>query len=82
MANGNSSGNPYDRDGEESDERRGPPEFVHETRAEAEEAARGKAGKTKVSRKRVNGEQRWVVERREERRSTGASDLEVWRDDE
>ena len=57
------------------------PDHVHESRSAANEAAREKGRGAKVKRKKVNGRQRWVVEKVTEERSTNAVNLEVRRDD-
>lgn len=82
MANANAGDNPNDGNPYKGEDKEpGPPDFVFETKQEAQEVARSKGGKAKVSPKIVNGEQRYVVECRFERKHTGASDVDVWRDD-
>lgn len=74
---------------EPSDERRGigqgegqgPPEFVFENREKAHERAQNHNGSANVTRKKIDGKQRWVVEKKVDTDTSAPADLELWRDD-
>lgn len=59
----------------------GRPEFTHRDRQKAVEKAREQNGEWKINRKKIDGEQLYVVERRVNKFTRGGANVEVWRED-
>lgn len=59
----------------------GPPDFAYEKRSKAVEKAREEGGEWRINKKKIDGSQYFVIERKVDTRSMGGLDVEVWRDD-
>lgn len=57
-----------------------PPEWAYSERSKAQEEADNAAEKSRVKKKKIDGKQYWVVEKRMDTDTSGPADLELYID--